>query len=78
MDKQQLAQEKLKEIFQELAQENRDHGHIPPRRVKCNDCQHRILGTAKCSLLYPNGIPNEILDKENCEKFLLKERAQES
>lgn len=72
MDKQKMLQEKLAEMFQEIIQENRDHGHIPPRRVKCNDCQYRIPGTAKCSLLYQNGIPKEIIITGNCVEFKQK------
>ena len=62
--------EELKEMFHGIIQENRDHGHIPPRSPKCNDCVNRICGTSKCSLLYPHGIPKEIItEKIICEKF---------
>lgn len=65
--------EEVKELFRGIVQENRDHGHIPPKRVKCNDCTHRILGTAKCNLLYPQGIPNEIIfNREICKEFKQK------
>ena len=61
--------EELRELLKGILQENRDHGHIKPRRIKCNDCRLRTTGTAKCSK-YPEGIPNRILtDEEICPSF---------
>ena len=72
MNKQQLAKEKIKEMFKEIIQENHDHP-MKVIRPKCNDCQHRIPRTSKCKLLYPNGIPDEIfVENPNCEEFKQK------
>ena len=66
-------EEEIKEMFKGIIQENREHGHIPPRSPKCNQCAHRIPATAKCSLLYPQGIPLEITkNKVNCKRFKQK------
>ena len=65
----------LKEILQGIIQENRDNMKHPtfPKRPKCNDCQHMIPRTAKCSLLYPKGIPHQIMiNKETCKAFKQK------
>ena len=73
MNKQPLVEEKLKEMFREIIQENHDRPMPKPIRAKCNDCQHRVPKTVKCRLLYPNGIPKEILmNKTNCEGFKQK------
>ena len=62
--------EDLKEMFRGIIQENHDHPNLNPIRTKCNDCVHRIWGTAKCSLLYPRGIPKEIcLNRVECPEF---------
>lgn len=64
----QLTEEEIKKHFQAIIEDNRKHPP-KPRRAKCNDCQRRIFGTAKCSL-YPNMIPKEILlNREECPEF---------
>ena len=68
-------EEELKEMFRGIIQENRDSAKRPtfPIRAKCNDCIHRIPATAKCSLLYPKGIPSEIgTNKVTCKEFKQK------
>lgn len=63
--------EELKELFRGIIQENHDHPP-KPRRVKCNDCRHRIPGTVTCKL-YPQIIPEQILvEQEKCTEFLWK------
>ena len=72
MNKKQLVEEEIKKHFQSIIEDNRKY---PPTtiRPKCNDCQHRIPRTAKCRLLYPNGIPKEILvEQPNCKEFKQK------
>ena len=62
--------EELAELFRGIIQENHDHPILKPIRAKCNDCIHRIPKTAKCRLLYPEGIPSEIAqNKKSCEEF---------
>lgn len=66
-----LTEEELKKHFQAIVEDNRKH---PPKpiRAKCNDCQNRINGTAKCSL-YPTAIPKDIcLNRAECPKFKQK------
>ena len=70
-----FTEEEFKEIIKGILQENRDNMKRPtmPRRIKCNDCTHRIPGTAKCRLLYPNGIPSTVThSKKTCEEFKQK------
>ena len=65
--------EELAQMFKEIIQEDRDHAHMLPTRPKCNDCVHRIDRTSKCRLLYPQGIPKEIVtEKTVCKEFKQK------
>ena len=69
--------EELAELFHGIIQENRDHGHIPPRRPRCNDCQHLKvnlqLQVIRCEIVYPEPIPEDILANRNpCENFKAK------
>lgn len=71
-NKQKLVEEEIKKHFQSIAEDSRTH---TPKviRPKCNDCKNMILRTAKCSLLYPNGIPHTIMkNKEICKEFKQK------
>lgn len=60
------------EVFHMIAEGSRKHPVFPKGTVQCNQCAHRIPATAKCSLLYPTGIPHEILSKGNCKEFKQK------
>ena len=64
--------EELAEMIKGIIQEDRDHGHIPPRKLQCNQCIHRIPHTFKCKILYPEWIPDEVLDKGDCKEFKQK------
>ena len=71
-NKQKQVEEEIKKHFQSIVEDSRTHP-IFPIRPKCNDCKHMIPRTAKCSLLYPNGIPHQIMiNKENCKEFKQK------
>lgn len=73
MDKKQKIETNLKKMFQEIIQENHDHSIMKPIRAKCNKCKYRIPKTAKCSLLYPNGITKEIThNQKECKEFAKK------
>ena len=66
--KKQLTAEEVKKHIQTIIEDNRTY---PPKvkKPKCNKCQSRIPGTAKCKL-YPNGIPKEILlEKKDCGMY---------
>ena len=68
-------EEEIKEMFRGIVQESRDSAKRPtfPKPVLCNKCRHRVPATAKCSLLYPNGIPAEIIhSKVTCKEFKQK------
>ena len=66
-------EEELKEMIRGIIQENHDHPILKPIRAKCNDCVHRIPRTGKCSLLYLQGIPKEILlNQAECPEFKQK------
>ena len=65
----EFTREEMIDILDGLVRSSRELGPPKPHKLKCGTCEQYTLGTLTCKL-YPDGIPEEILDEEEtCPKY---------